>query len=101
MLSQVMYDRDEVAKRTGVNPEYVDRLHHPGILHGSDDGSYSSGDVRRVALVQNLEDAGLPLTEIGRTDDTGELSDGVNCCFVTNEPPPGTAAHPSSGWEMG
>ncbi|HEY6635739.1 MAG TPA: hypothetical protein VI141_09025, partial [Acidimicrobiia bacterium] len=60
------HDRVEVANRVGVNPEYIDRLVGLSVLAPAPDGTFSMGDLRRVALVQTLENAGLPLDEISR-----------------------------------
>ena len=42
--------RQELARRAGVEPDYVDRLVELGILRPGTDDAFSPGDVRRGAL---------------------------------------------------
>ena len=65
--------RRDVARRAGVEPEYVDRLVELGILK-PDTGNASAGDVRRARWVHSLEQAGVPLDELGAAGRDGALS---------------------------
>ncbi len=67
------HDREDAARRAGVKPEYVDRLVGLGIL-GPSGGAFSKGDVRRIALMETLERAGLPLDGIAAAIGQGRLS---------------------------
>lgn len=53
-----------MAKRAGVEPEFVDRLIDLGILTAAENGEASPGAVRRTRLVHALERAGLPLEDV-------------------------------------
>jgi adenylate cyclase len=66
----------DVAERAGVDPGYVTRLVHVGVLTPADDGAFTEGDVRRARLYQGLERTGLPLEAIREALDAGELSFG-------------------------
>ncbi len=68
------YDRAQAASRAGVEPAYVDRLLELGILSPGGDGQFSTGDLRRIALIRMLEQAGLPLEGIGTAIRDGQLS---------------------------
>ena len=63
----------DVARRAGVEPEYVDRLVELGILKPGT-GDASAGDVRRARWVHSLEQAGVPLDELGAAGRDGALS---------------------------
>ena len=65
--------RDDTARLAGVDPEYVDRLLDLGILDTAD-GSFRTGSPQRVRIVQMLEDAGLPLDELGEALSRGLVS---------------------------
>jgi hypothetical protein len=69
------YLREALAKRAGVEAEYVDRLLELGILDdpGPDSG-FLVGDVRRVRMLRGLEDGGLPLDAIATAVRRGDLS---------------------------
>jgi adenylate cyclase len=58
------YSRQEVAKRAGVDAEYVDRLVELGILEPGTGDTFSQGDVRRARWMHSLELAGVPLDEM-------------------------------------
>ena len=49
------YTRTEAAVRSGVDLAYVDRLIELGILTPDEEGRLSSGDTRRIQMVQSLE----------------------------------------------
>jgi adenylate cyclase len=66
--------RQEVARRAGVDPEYVDRLVALGILRLADDDSFSQGDVLTARWVHGLEAAGVPLEGMATAVRDGTLS---------------------------
>jgi adenylate cyclase len=66
--------RREVARRAGVDPEYVDRLVELGILRPGPGDAFSPGDVRRARWVQGLERAGVPLDGMAAAVRSGALS---------------------------
>jgi adenylate cyclase len=66
--------RQEVARRAGVDPEYVDRLVELGILTPDPRGAFTPGDVRRARWVQSLERAGVPLEGMAAAVRDGALS---------------------------
>jgi adenylate cyclase len=66
--------RQEVARRAGVEPDYVDRLVELGILKPGTDDVFSPGDVRRARWVQSLERAGVPLDGMAAAVRDGALS---------------------------
>ena len=66
--------RQEVARRAGVDPEYVDRLVALGILRLADDDSFSQGDVLTARWVHGLEAAGVPLEGMATAMRDGTLS---------------------------
>jgi adenylate cyclase len=69
------FTREALAGRAGVDVGYVDRLVELGILVAPQPGSlFSEGDVRRVRLVQGLEEGGLPLDGMGAAVRNGVLS---------------------------
>lgn len=58
------FSKGELAERAGAEPAYVDHLLALGVFKPLPEGSFTSGDVRRVVLMKTLERAGLPLPEI-------------------------------------
>jgi adenylate cyclase len=66
--------RQEVARRAGVDPGYVDRLVELGILRPGEGDTFSQGDVRRARWVHSLEAAGVPLEGIATAVRNGTLS---------------------------
>jgi class 3 adenylate cyclase len=68
------YTRQEVARRSGVAPEYLDRLVELGILTPAAGGEFSPGDVLRARWLQSLERAGVPLAGIAAAVRDGALS---------------------------
>jgi adenylate cyclase len=68
------HSRQEVARRAGVDPGYVDRLVELGILKPGSDDSFSTGDVRRARWVQSFERAGVPLEGLAAAVRDGALS---------------------------
>ncbi|HET9202459.1 MAG TPA: adenylate/guanylate cyclase domain-containing protein [Acidimicrobiia bacterium] len=68
------HSRQEVARRGGVDPGYVDRLVELGILKPDKGGAFSSGDVRKARWIHSLEEAGVPLEEMAEAVRSGALS---------------------------
>lgn len=68
------YTSQEVARRAGVDPEYVDRLLELGILTPGTGDGFSSGDVLTARWVQSLERAGIPLEGMAAAVQDGSLS---------------------------
>lgn len=66
--------REEVARRAGVNPDYVDRLVELGILRPGPGDAFSPGDVRRASWVRSFEQAGVPLDGMAAAVRDGALS---------------------------
>ncbi|HEU4355712.1 MAG TPA: adenylate/guanylate cyclase domain-containing protein [Actinomycetota bacterium] len=66
------YSVDEVARRAGVAPAYVDRLVHLGILTRGE--GFSPGDVLRTRWVDSLERSGVPLEGMAAAVRDGTLS---------------------------
>jgi adenylate cyclase len=66
--------RQEVARRAGVDSEYVARLVELGILTPGEGETFSPGDARRARLVQSLERAGAPLDGMAAAVRDGALS---------------------------
>jgi class 3 adenylate cyclase len=58
------YSRAEAAKRSGVDPSFVDRLIELGIISSDGTDRLTKGDVRRVQMAQTLEDAGIALESL-------------------------------------
>jgi adenylate cyclase len=67
------HTRDDVARKAGVEPAYVDRLVELEILVPAE-GSFSTGDVRRARWVRALEDSGVPLDGMAAAVREGALS---------------------------
>ncbi|MDP8957059.1 MAG: hypothetical protein M3N24_08895 [Actinomycetota bacterium] len=68
---------EEVAFRSGVTTDFVNRLVEVGILApGGGDRPFTRGDINRTRLAHACEDAGLPLEEIARAVREGKLSFG-------------------------
>jgi adenylate cyclase len=68
------YSRQDVARRAGVQPDYVDRLVELGILTPNAGDVFSTGDVRRTRWVRSLEDSGVPLDGMAAAVRDGALS---------------------------
>jgi adenylate cyclase len=66
--------RQEVARRAGVDPGYVDRLVELGILRVPEDDAFSRGDVLTARWVHGLEAAGVPLHGMATAVRDGTLS---------------------------
>jgi adenylate cyclase len=63
-----------LAQRAGVDAAFVDRLVDLGVISPTGSDEYSASDVRRVRIVQSLEQAGLPLETLGTAFRAGILS---------------------------
>jgi adenylate cyclase len=68
------YSRQEVARRAGVDPDYLDRLVELGILAPAVGDVFSPGDVLRARWLQSLERAGVPLEGLASAVHDGVLS---------------------------
>jgi adenylate cyclase len=66
--------RQEVARRAGVDTDYVDRLVELGILRPGTGDTFSPGDVRRARWVHSFEEAGVPLDGMAAAVRDGALS---------------------------
>ena len=61
MASTFRYQAQEAAKAAEVLPGFVSQLVELDIVSPDEDGSFSTGDVRRIRLMKTLDRAGLPL----------------------------------------
>jgi adenylate cyclase len=68
------YTRREVARRAGVDPDYVDQLVQLGILTPDAGDAFSTGDVLRARWLQRFEGAGVPLEGMAAAVRDGALS---------------------------
>ena len=68
------YSREDVARRAGVDPDYVDRLVESGILTPDAEETFSPGDALRARWVQSLERAGVSLEGLAAAIRDGVLS---------------------------
>jgi adenylate cyclase len=68
------HSRQEVARRAGVDTDYVDRLVELGILRPGTGDTFSPGDVRRARWVHSFEEAGVPLDGMATAVRDGALS---------------------------
>jgi adenylate cyclase len=68
------HSRHEVARRAGVDTDYVDRLVEVGILEPGPGDAFSPGDVRRARWVRSLERSGVPLDGMATAVRQGVLS---------------------------
>jgi class 3 adenylate cyclase len=51
---------EDLPRRAGVRPELVDALIERGVIAAGPDGRFSTGDIRRARIVQQLIESGLP-----------------------------------------
>ena len=65
---------DEAAARTGSTPADLRRLIELGILTPDADGRFTTGDVRRIGLVQGVVAAGIPLDGLSEAIRSGQVS---------------------------
>ena len=68
------HSRKEMARRAGVDTDYVNRLVELGILRRETRDWFSRGDVRRARWVHSLEQAGVPLEGLAAAVRDGSLS---------------------------
>jgi adenylate cyclase len=68
------HSRQDVARKAGVEPAYVDRLVDLGFLTPGAEGGFSTGDVRRARWVRSFEDSGVPLDGLAAAVREGVLS---------------------------
>jgi adenylate cyclase len=69
------FTREELARRTGVPLEFIERLVELRIVSpGEGEASFSGGDVRRVRFAQGLEQGGIPLEAVASAVQSGDLS---------------------------
>ena len=68
------FSRQDAAERAGVGVDKLDQLVELGILKPSVDDRFTPGDVRRVGLIQSLEDAGVRLEGLAAAMARGDLS---------------------------
>jgi adenylate cyclase len=68
------HSRQEVARKAGVDTDYVDRLVELGILRPGRGDTFSPGDVRRARWVRSLERAGVPIDGMAAAVRQGTLS---------------------------
>jgi adenylate cyclase len=68
------HTRQEVARRAGVDPDYLDRLVELGILTPNAGDEFSPGDVLRARWLQSLERAGVSLEGVAAAVRDGALS---------------------------
>ena len=66
-----------LAERAGVRTDYIEQLVELGILADSEEGSATAdttGEVRRIRVVEGLEAGGIPLPVLGEALRAGQLS---------------------------
>jgi adenylate cyclase len=68
------YSPDDVARRTGVERAFIDRVVQLGILTPEEPDRFSPGDVRRVLMARSLEEVGVPLDSVADAVRRGALS---------------------------
>ncbi len=73
LVPMAEYSISDVAGRSGVPREYVNRLVELGVVSPGQGAAFSEGDVRRVRLMQTLERAGVPLEEVAAAIRRGDL----------------------------
>ena len=72
--STFRYQAQEAAKAGEVLPGFVSQLVELGIVLPDEDGTFSTGDVRRMRLLRTLDRAGLPLDGVAEVMRRHELS---------------------------
>jgi adenylate cyclase len=68
------YSGEKLAEQAGVEPDYLVRLVDLGILAPKVPDRFSPGDVRRILMAKSLEQAGIPLDDLGAAMQRGALS---------------------------
>jgi adenylate cyclase len=69
-----VYNRQQAAARAGVTTEELNRVVELGIIDPGEGDKFTSGDVRRTAMVHSLEEAGVSLEGLAVTMARGDLS---------------------------
>jgi len=69
-----VYNRRQAAARAGVTTEELNRVVELGIIDPGEGDTFTSGDVRRTAMVHSLEEAGVSLEGLAVTMARGDLS---------------------------
>ena len=72
--STFRYEPQAAAKAADVPSAFVSRLVELGIVPPDEDGTFSTGDVRRIRLLRTLDRAGVPLEGIADVMSRDELS---------------------------
>ena len=73
MSDAASLSREDLASRAGVPPERVDELGELGLLD-ADGGGFVVADVGRIAVVEALVSAGVPLADLAETAAAGVVS---------------------------
>ena len=68
------FTRTEAAGRAGVEQEFLDQLVELEILRPGEPERWSSGDVRRAAMIRTLADGGVPLEGLATSVRAGRVS---------------------------
>jgi len=68
------YELDEAAQRAGISPEELLQLVEAGAITPDAEGRFTSGDVRRVGMIESLVAAGVPLDGLGDAIRGGQVS---------------------------
>ena len=68
------YDAAAAAQRAGISVDELRRLVGLGVLRPDAEEQFTSGDVRRAALVESLAAAGVPLDGLGAAMRSGQFS---------------------------
>jgi adenylate cyclase len=68
------YTAEEAADRAGTSPEFVARMTSAGLVGADDDARLSDADIRRLQVLLNMEQAGLPLDGLAALTRSGNLS---------------------------
>jgi hypothetical protein len=68
------YSSKEAAERAGISEDELARLVELGILHLAEADRYSSGDVRKAALIHGMTEAEPPLEGLASITASGAIS---------------------------
>ena len=68
------FEIGEAAARTGITVAELRQLVELGILTPGADGRFTTGDVRRIGLVESVVAAGIPLDGLGEAIRNGQVS---------------------------
>ena len=72
--AQPRISAEELARRLGVEPSWVERLAEAGAIDRAADGTFDPGDVHRVRLLQAFEESGVPLDTLIDASAAGRIS---------------------------